>query len=132
MKPRPFRNRRTRLRLALLVTLSLLFQQFALAAYACPELGVPAVNTAVSKHCSDMSASQQKPASALCGQDCAQQPPTAQDARLPNVPPLLTPALLPVPPLAVTTHVSSTPYWSEATSPDTGIAPALRFRVLLI
>lgn len=132
MKQRPFRNRRTRLRLALLLVLSLLFQQFALAAYACPMLNVLAGNAEMSTHCADMSAPSLQPGSPLCDQDCAQQPFAAHNARLPNVPPSLLPALLPTPPLAVITHVSSMPCWSETTSPGTDIAPTLRFRVLLI
>ena len=131
MKRHPFQNRRTRLRLALLVVLSLLFQQFALAAYACPELRVPTVNAPMSAHCGDVSASQQR-GDALCGQTSAEQPLTTQDARLPNIPPSSIPALLPAPPLTVATQVSHTPQWSETTSPGTDIAPTLRFRVLLI
>ena len=130
MKRRPFRNRRTRSRLALLLVLSLLFQQVALAAFVCPELSVPTANAPMSVHCGDMSASQRR-GDALCSQDRAQQPLTTQDARLPNVPPLLMPALLPASPTVVT-HAPGTRYWSETAAPDTGVPPVLRFRVLLI
>lgn len=125
-------SQHTRLRLALLLVLSLLFQQFALAAYACPLVSMPVSATTASTDCGGMLTPQQSQTSPLCAQDCAQQSLAAQDVRLPNVPPLLMPAWLPSPPLAMIAHISSTPIWSETTSVGTGIAPELRFRVLLI
>lgn len=132
MKRHAFRNRRTRLRLTLLLMLSLLFQQFALAAYVCPVLGAPAVNAAVRMHCDDTSAPQQRDGSPLCDQSCAQQPLTAQHAQLPDIPPSSIPAWLPSSLLAVVPRTSGTPFWSETAAPDTGTPPVLRFRVLLI
>lgn len=132
MKRHLFQNRRTRLRLTLLVALSLLFQQFALATYVCPKLGAPAVNAALSMHCGDMAMTQPGRGDALCAQSCAQQPLTGQHAQLPHITPLLIPALLPSPQAAVITRMSDKPRWSEATSLGIGLVPPLRFRVLLI
>lgn len=126
-------HRRTRLRLMLLFVLSMLFQQFALAAYVCPMTGVPAAGmTAMSGHCHGMSASQQKQTPILCAEHCAQQTPATQDARLPNVPPLLMPALLPSSLPMVITYASGTLLRSDTAAPVIGLAPTLRFRVLLI
>lgn len=125
-------TRRTRLRLVLLAVLSLLFQQVALASYVCSAAEVPATNVAMSAHCDGMPMTQQKQAPALCAQHCAQQTPATQDARLPSVPLLLMPALLPAPPTFVALPVASAPHVRSAAWRTSGIPPALRFRVLLI
>ena len=128
MKTRWIKNRRTRLWLMLLVVLSLLGQQVALASYLCPSADMPAGNAAMTMHCSGMSTLQQKRAPSLCVQHCAQQPPGTQDARLPNVPHMFMPS----PPARTTTYASGTLLRSESFSPVSGLPPPLRFRVLLI
>jgi hypothetical protein len=108
----------------------------ALAAYACSPMGTPQGNAAMSMHCQDMpmlhgqASAQADPA--LCAQHCAQQTPTTQDARLPNVPPLLLPALLPAQPTLVMLPVSRAAHEWSASQRTSGIPPALRYRVLLI
>lgn len=116
----------------LLVVMSLLGQQLALASYICPAADMPAGNAAMSVHCDGMSTLRQKQAPSLCVQHCVQQTPTTQDARLPNVPYLLMPGLLPSPPALTATYASGTLLRSESASPVRGLPPPLRFRVLLI
>lgn len=125
-------SRRNRLRLTLLVVLSLLFQQIAFAAYICGSLDMPAGNAAMHAHCDGMPMMQQKQAPALCTQHCAQQTASTPDARLPNVPPLLLPALMPAQPTLVALPVSNAAHAHLAARRTSGIPPALRFRVLLI
>ena len=132
MKLRLRPTRRTRLRLTLLAVLALLFQQVALASYVCASADVPAGNAAMSAHCAGMPMAQQKQPPSLCTQHCVQQTPTTQDARVPTVPALVLPALLPAP-VAMTIHSPSAfRRRSDAGPPLRGIPPALRFRVLLI
>jgi hypothetical protein len=130
-------TRRFRLRLALLAVLALLFQQVALASYLCSPADIPANNVAMSTHCDEMPMVKgNTPAKAtpvLCAQHCAQQTATTQDARLPNVPPLLLPALLPAAPAVVISpaQVAATRDLADARRTP-GLPPALRYRVLLI
>lgn len=131
-------SRRIRLRIALLAILSLLFQQVALASYLCSPADIPAGNAAMGTHCDGMAmvdgVNPAKAAPALCTHHCAQQTPTAQDARLPSVPPLLLPALLPPTPLAVAAspaRLAATRNLAEARRTP-GLPPALRYQVLLI
>ena len=116
----------------LLAVLSLLFQQAAFAAYLCSAADIPAGNATMTAHCDGMPMAQQKQAPALCTQHCAQQTASTQDARLPNVPPLLLPALLPVQPLVQTLPESTLRHSQTVAWRLSGIPPALRFRVLLI
>lgn len=126
-------TRRTRLRLALLAVMALLFQQTALAAYACSHADIPTGNTAMAAHCEEMPMAQAEQSPALCHAHCAHQPVTTLDVHAPTVPPLLMPALLPAPPLTLTTlptsHASNA---GDAAWRLSGIPPALRFRVMLI
>lgn len=125
--------RRTRLRLTLLAVLALLFQQAALAAYACSQADIPAGNTAVAAHCEGMPMAQVDQSPALCHAHCSHQPVTTQDMHAPTVPPLLVPALVPASPLLLTalpaSHASNA---GDAAWRLSSIPPALRFRVLLI
>lgn len=125
-------NRRTRLRLTLLVVLSLLFQQMAFAAYVCGAADMPAGDKAMRAHCDGMPMAQQKQAPALCAQHCAQQTASTQDARAPSVPPLLMPALLPTSFRIAALPSAHAPHVHSAAWRTSGIPPALRFRVLLI
>lgn len=130
-------TRRIRLRLALLAVFALLFQQVALASYLCSSADVPASNVAMNAHCDDMPMVEEKGSTtanpALCAQHCAQQTPTTQDARLPSVPPLLLPALLPTRPAVAALPARLTAARHRADARRTpGLSPALRFQILLI
>lgn len=130
-------NRRTRLRLALLAVLALLFQQVALASYLCSPADMPASNIAMNTHCDVMpmvdGESPTKANPALCTQHCAQQTSTMRDARLPTVPPLLLPALLPTAPAVVASpaRIAATRGLADARRTQ-GLSPALRYQILLI
>lgn len=132
MKRRLRITRHIRLKLTLLMVLSLLFQQMAFAVYVCGAADAPAANAVMRAHCDGMPMTQQKQAPALCVQHCAQQTASAQDARLPNVPPLLLPALLPAPPAFAALPAARASYARAFSEQRSGIPPALRFRVLLI
>ncbi|MDE1959447.1 MAG: hypothetical protein KGI40_10250 [Xanthomonadaceae bacterium] len=133
MRRRPHFTRRTRLRLALLALCALLFQQMALAAYACP---LPASATAMAP----MTAMASMPGCAgmpqmdahgtqLCAQHCAQQAPAPQDARLPAVPAL---ALPPQPPVLVVAASLQSPRFDDRAAADLDGSPPPRSCVLLI
>jgi hypothetical protein len=126
-------TRRTRLRLALLAVVALLFQQTALAAYACSRADMSVGNTAMAMHCEGMSMAQAEQSPALCSAHCAHQPLTTPDMHAPTVPPLLMPALVPVISLTLMTlpalHASNA---RDVALRRSEIPPALRFRVLLI
>lgn len=128
----PHPTRRTRLRLTLLAVLALLFQQVALASYACAIADVPAGHTTMSTPCDGMPMTQQEQNPVLCAVHCAQQTPTPTDVHAPTVPPLLLPALLPAPVVLTMLPTTRTAYGHAAAWRSPGIAPALRFRVLLI
>lgn len=129
-------TRRTRLRLVLLAVLSLLFQQVALASYACLATDVPAADAAMMAHCADMAmADSHAPAStpsALCPVHCVDQALATQDAHAPTVPPVAMPALLPAPIVLVTLPTVHVTYDHAMAWRRSGIPPTLRFRVLLI
>lgn len=129
MKP----TRRTRLRLALLVVLALLFQQTALAAYVCSSADMPARDTAMAAHCENMPMVQTEQSPAWCPAHCSQQPMTTPDLHAPVVPPLLMPALPPTSALTPTAlPVSNTRHARAAAWRLSGLPPTLQFRVLLI
>lgn len=129
-------TRRTRLRLVMLAVLSLFFQQMALASYLCSPVDMPTGSTAMSMHCQGMPMAQRqapaKAASALCVQHCSHQVASTQDVNLPNVPPLLLPAMLPAAPAWVALPVIRTVRARAAMRRAPGLPPALRYRVLLI
>lgn len=126
-------SRRNRLRLTLLLVLSLLFQQTAMAAYVCASADMPAGDAAMAAHCDGMPMPQAKHAPALCTWHCAQQSASTQGAQAPTVPPLLAPALM----AATSVTLIRLPATRALNARDplrrpSGIPPALRFRVLLI
>ncbi|MDQ2971859.1 MAG: hypothetical protein ABIY40_04400 [Rhodanobacteraceae bacterium] len=132
MKRLPRPSRRTRLRLTLLVVLSLLFQQLALASYVCAAADMPASDAAMIVHCQGMSMAQAKQSPALCTWHCAQQSASTQSTQAPSVPALSFAAPLPSPSLfaalpAARAMNASAPIWRAS-----GIPPEFRFRVLLI
>lgn len=85
-----FRTRRQRLRFAWLALLALLFQQVALAAYACPMTEVPPQPQALMAGCEGMEMPDPD-APVLCDQHCQRDHLTTPDLRLAQVPPLALP-----------------------------------------
>ncbi len=89
MKLARLRARRQRLRVAWLALLALLFQQIALAAYACPNVQVPPPHARMIG-CEDMTIPDPG-APALCDQHCQRDHLTTTDVRTAQVPPLALP-----------------------------------------
>jgi len=124
------RRTRHRLQIAVLVILSLLFQQAALAAYLCPMERMPAETTAMTDDCAGMDMTQTPDNPALCQKHCNPDRLVAADAVKLTVPPLLLPAL-------ILTPVQVQPISHVAVHTDALIArsdppPRLRFCSLLI
>ena len=95
---------RHRCRIILLLVLSLLFQQVALAAYACPLEQRPQRMETVPEQCAGMDMQQARDNPALCAKHCAPDLATAADHVLLTVPAsLLPPTGLP-PVLQVLAH----------------------------
>ena len=118
-----------RQRIALVVILCLLFQQLALAAYACPMEQMPAEMSAMAVRCADMGMPRDEDNPALCAKHCAPDVTTAADEARLSVPALL-------PPLAFA-PVLATPVAHVAVQAETPIGgsdppPRLRFCSLLI
>ena len=127
MSCRPHFARRTRLRIALLALCALLFQQLALAAYACPLPSAVASMTSM-PGCAGMPATGAHGAQ-LCAQHCAQQTPAPQDARSPTVPAL---ALPPQPPVLALVVPPPAVRFDPGAARDRAAAPPPRSCVLLI
>lgn len=89
-----FRRARHRIRLGLLVVGCLLFQQIAVAAYACELATMPPAPPATTGHCAEMGMAPSAPAlPALCEKHCAPDLTLLTDATSPGVPALaLAPA----------------------------------------
>lgn len=85
---------RRRLRIALVAILCLLFQQLALAAYACPVQQRPAETAPMSAHCAGMGMPQAEVNPALCGKHCAPDVATPADQAKLSVPALALPPLM--------------------------------------
>lgn len=121
---------RHRLRLALVVIVCLLFQQLALAAYACPLERMPSEMAAMAEHCAEMGMQQAEDNPALCTKHCAPDLSTPADQAKLSVPALALPPLEFAPALV-------TPAIHVAMQADAPIArsdppPRLRFCSLLI
>ena len=87
-------SRRRRFRIAVLVILTLLFQQVALAGYACTLTRAPAEPAAM-PGCAEMSLpAEAPPPPALCQKHCAPDRSIAADHAPPSVPALALPPLL--------------------------------------
>lgn len=125
-------NRRTRLRIVLLAVLALLFQQVALASYACSTVNMPVSNVGMTAHCDGMPMTHGQQNQALCPAHCAHQALTTQDVHAPTAPPLLMPALLPAPIVLTVLPTAHMARVHTAAWRLSGIPPTLRFRVLLI
>lgn len=121
---------RRRLRIAFVVILCLLFQQLALAAYACPLQQAPTEPAAMAGHCAGMDVQRMQDNPALCAKHCAPDVSTPADQAKLSVPALALPPLAFAP-------VGSSPVAQVATQVDVGIErsdppPRLRFCSLLI
>ncbi|MBB1062057.1 hypothetical protein [Marilutibacter spongiae] len=92
MKLRAFRTHSLRLRFAWLALLALLFQQAALAAYACPINEAPPEPRMVMAGCEGMEMPDPA-APVLCDQHCLRDHVTSQDLKAPQVPALALPPL---------------------------------------
>lgn len=89
-----FRTRRHRLKTALVLIACLLFQQVAIAAYACTMRQMPTDPVAVVQDCEAMAAQQAEHSNALCHKHCAPDPTSASSQ------PVLTVPALALPPVA--------------------------------
>lgn len=89
-----FLRQRTRLRVAIVLIASLLFQQVAVAAYACAKVAAPPPPPPPGmEHCAQMNMAPQAAQSpALCEKHCAPDLSLTSDTAAPSVPPLLMPA----------------------------------------
>ena len=121
---------RHRLRIALAVILCLLFQQVALAAYACPLEQMPPEMAAMAEHCAEMGMQQAQDNPALCAKHCSPDFLTTADHAKQSVPALMLPPLIFATVLATpTTHVAAQ---AEIPIARSDPAPRLRFCSLLI
>ena len=132
MKRRLRFSRRTRLRLTLLVLLSLLFQQMALASYVCEAADARGGDAAMIVHCDGTSMAPAKDVRALCTLHCAQQSTVTQGTQAPSVPALPFAFPLPSPPLLAVLQTARAMHMNDALWRAPGIPPVFRFRVLLI
>ncbi len=121
---------RLRFRITLLVMVCLLFQQIAVAAYACTLSQMPIAPAPTTSDCSDMAMpAPQLPT--LCEKHCNPDASTLADAKLRHVPPSAWPALSfgpawSLPPIAAARHYRNVPVCRSDP------APTLRFCSLLI
>ena len=125
-------SRRARHRLKILALIfCLLFQQVALAAYACTQsLKTPPAMPAGMEHCTQMDmASAQADSPALCEKHCVPDLPVPTGATVPSVPTL---ALLPVFSLVLCEPVSHVAQQVEVPIARSDPPPRLRYCSLLI
>lgn len=82
---------RHRIRIVLVVILCLLFQQVALAAYACPLDSLPAPPVSMAEACAGMGMEQIRDVPALCQKHCVPDLSVAADHATPAVPAVALP-----------------------------------------
>ena len=121
---------RQRLRVALVVIACLLFQQVALAAYACPMEQMPPQMEAMAEHCAEMGMQQAQDNPALCAKHCAPDISTAADHAQLSVPPLMLSPLAFAPVLV--TPVTRVAVQAEIPIARSDPPPRLRYCSLLI
>jgi hypothetical protein len=124
-----FLRARHRIRLGLLVVGCLLFQQVAVAAYACELAELPPAPPAAMEHCSEMMAPAAAESPALCEKHCAPDLTLLTDAAALGVPALALPpafAIVLDPPAAQVAQHKDVPI-SRSDPP-----PRLRYCTLLI
>jgi len=119
-----------RLRIALVVILCLLFQQVALAAYACPMEQAPPKMTAMAEHCAEMGMQPDQDNPTLCAKHCAPDFSTLTDHAKVSVPALMLPPVAFAPLLA--TPVTYVAMQAEIPIARSDPPPRLRFCSLLI
>ena len=121
---------RHRLRIALVVILCLLFQQVALAAYACPMEQMPPEMTAMAEHCAEMGMQPDQDNPTLCSKHCSPDFSTLTDHVKVSVPALMLPPVAFAPVLVTpVTHVA---VQAEIPIARSDPPPRLRFCSLLI
>lgn len=84
---------RHRLRIILAVILCLLFQQVAIAAYACSKPSMPAEPATMAEDCADMGMEAVRDVPALCAEHCAPDHAVLTDPSFAHVPALALPPL---------------------------------------
>lgn len=121
---------RHRFRVALVVILCLLFQQAALAAYACPLESMPAKPVAMAEACAEMGMEQVRDVPALCHKHCVPDLSVAADHAT-----LAVPAVALPPPVFEVVLVQSAPHTVMLSRVPVSLSdppPRLRFCSLLI
>jgi hypothetical protein len=126
------RRTRQRFHIILVVIYCLLFQQMALAAYACSTEQVPvqAQAQAMGGHCAEMVMQQTQDNPALCAKHCAPDQATAADQVKLSVPALLLPPQFFAPVLM--TPVAHVAVQADAPAEQSQPPPRLRYCSLLI
>ena len=120
---------RQHFKIVVVMVFCLLFQQVAMAAYACPLEQMPPRMEAMAEHCAGMGMQQARDNPALCAKHCAPDLATAADHVLLTVPALLPPTgLTPVPQVEVDHCVARAAVSIAQSDPP----PRLRFCSLLI
>lgn len=122
------RRGRQRYRIALVVIVCLLFQQLAMAAYACPLEQMPPDPVAMAEDCTGMGMQQVQDAPALCAKHCAPDLSIAADhvpLQVPALPPAAFQAVLAEP-------VSHRTLAADVRVDRSDPPPRLRFCSLLI
>ena len=119
-----------RLRIALAVVLCLLFQQIAVAAYACTIPNMPPDPVAMTEDCSSMEMEVVQEAPALCAKHCSPDHAVTADLAAPHVPPLALPPLLFEPVLA--SPRAQIAFAAHGPIDHSGPPPRLRYCSLLI
>lgn len=124
------RRARQRLRTALAVIFCLLFQQVAVAAYACPAGQMPQETTDMVEDCAEMGMQQALDNPALCAKHCAPDLSTAADHAKLSVPALMLPprGFAPV----LVTPVNRVTVQAEVPIARSDPPPRLRYCSLLI
>lgn len=125
----PFRHRH-RLRIALAVILCLLFQQIAVAAYACTVPNMPAEPVAMIADCDSMDMEVVQEAPALCAKHCSPDQAVTADLAAPHVPALALPPLL-FEPVRVSARAQIA-FAAHGPIEHSGPPPRLRYCSLLI
>lgn len=85
------RRGRHRLRIALGILLCLLFQQVAIAAYACTTPDMPPEPVAMAGDCAEMGMEVAEEAPAVCAEHCSPDFALTPDSGVPQVPPMALP-----------------------------------------
>lgn len=119
-----------RLRIALLATLCLLFQQVALASYLCPPEQMPVAAPAMSEQCADAAMAPAQDNAPLCEQHCNPDHTVAADSAKLSVPALALPLLAFA--VVLVEPVSQSAAQSEVPTTAVDPPPRLRYCSLLI